>query len=92
MVELRNESRCFFILAGRSSVSEGPSDANDLFDFPDVHFAMVDIVTYSCDGCQEGLVGGGVVSEGTAAWVFLSGVRMVGPLRGTVVTGGGTFS
>ena len=62
--KLRDECCSFVIFAGRPSVSEGASDADDLFDLADVHFAMVDGIMHSGDGGEDGLVGGSVVCKG----------------------------
>ena len=48
---------------------EGATNSNDLFNLFDVRVAMVDVVTYSGNGGEEGLVGGDVVSE----WNGMSG-------------------
>ena len=61
LVQLCDECCSFFIFAGRSSVSEGASDANDLFDLADVRVAVVDGVAYSGNSGEYCLVGGGVV-------------------------------
>ena len=63
-MESCDECCSFVIFAGRTSVSEGTSDSEDLFDLLDVRVAMVDIVMDSGDGCKKGLVGGDVVSKG----------------------------
>ena len=52
---------------------EGVTDSDNLFNLFDVHITMVDVVTNSGDGSEEGLVGGDVVSEqdgvsGSAEW------------------------
>ena len=44
-------------------MSEGATDSNNLFDLLDVHVATVDVVMYSGNGGEEGLVGGDVISE-----------------------------
>ena len=54
-------------------MSESLANPDDLFDLLDVRVATVDVITYSSDGGQEGLVGGDVVSEwdgvsGSAKW------------------------
>ena len=68
-------------------MSEGASDANNLFDLADICVAMVDGVTYSGNGGEDGLVGGGIVGDGdgrlcssewgvnrgTTTWNFLYG-------------------
>ena len=64
LVQLCDECRSFFIFAGRPSMSEGASDANDLFDLADVRVAMVDGVSYSGDGGEYCLVGSGVICKG----------------------------
>ena len=64
LVQLRDECCSFVIFAGRSSVSEGASDANDLFDLADIRFAVVDGVLDPSDGGEDGLVGSGVVGDG----------------------------
>ena len=45
-------------------MSEGSTDLNDLFNLFDVRVATVDIVLYSSDGGEEGLVSGEVIGEG----------------------------
>ena len=64
LVQLRDECCSFVIFAGRPLVSEGASDANDLFDLADVRVATVDCVTHSGDGSEDCLVGIGVVCDG----------------------------
>ena len=64
LVQLRDECRSFVVFAGRPSVSEGASDANDLFDLANVRVATVDCITHSGNGGEDGLVGGGVVCDG----------------------------
>ena len=64
LVQLCNECCSFVIFAGRPLVSEGASNADDLFNLADVSVAMVDGVTHSSDGGEDGLIGGGVVCEG----------------------------
>ena len=61
LVQLCDECHCFIIFAGRPSVSEGASDADDLFNLADVRVTMVDGVTHSSDGSEDSLIGGGVV-------------------------------
>ena len=63
LVELCNKSCHLAIFAGHPSVSEGMSDSNDLFNLADVHVTMVDIVTNSGDGGNNGTVSGGVIGE-----------------------------
>ena len=60
----RDKRHCFVAFTGCSSVSEGLSDANNLFNFTNVRVTPVDVVTYSSDGGQEGLVGGLVIGKG----------------------------
>ena len=59
-----DECRSFVIFTRRPSVSEGASDADDLFNLADVLVATVDCVTHSGNGGKDGLVGGSVVSDG----------------------------
>ena len=52
---------------------EGATDSNDLFNLLNVRVATVNVVTYSGNGGEEGLVGGDVVSKqdgmsGSAEW------------------------
>ena len=62
-MKLGNKCCSFLIFTGRSTMSEGSADPNDLFNLGDVHVATVNIVTNSRDGAEEGLVGGDVVGE-----------------------------
>ena len=64
LVQLRDECRSFVIFAGRPSVSEGASNADDLFNLADICVATVDSVTHSGDGDEDCLVGCGVVCKG----------------------------
>ena len=59
-----DEIHSFVIFAGHSSVSEGVSNLDDLFNLLDIHVATVDVVMYSSDSGEEGLVGGGIICEG----------------------------
>ena len=91
LVQLRDECCSFVIFAGRPSVSEGASDANDLFDLADIRVATVDGITHSGDSGEDGLVGGGIVCDGdsrlgspewrsnggTTTWNFWYGGRYV---------------
>ena len=45
-------------------MSEGTSDADDLFNLADICVAVVDGIMYSGDGSENGLVGGSVVCKG----------------------------
>ena len=101
-MQLCDECRSFFVFAGRPSVSEGASDADDLFNLADVRVATVDCVTYSSNGGEDGLVGGGVVGDGdsclgssergvncgTTTWNFWYGGRYVFLVRVVEFTGG----
>ena len=62
-MELRNECCSFVIFAGRSPVSEGVTDSDDLFNLFDVRVATVNVVMNSHDGSEEGLVGDDDVGE-----------------------------
>ena len=62
-MEPRDECCSFVIFAGRASVSESSANLDDLFNLFDVRVATVDVVTYSSDGGQEGLVDVGAVGE-----------------------------
>ena len=87
LVQLCDECCSFVIFAGRPSVTEGASDSDDLFNLADVRIAMVDGITYSGDGGEDRLIGGGVVRNGdgclgsskwcvnggTTTWNFLYG-------------------
>ena len=55
---------------------EGSTNPNDFFDLRDVRVAVVDGVTYSGDGGEDGLVGGDIVREldgvsSSAEWSWL---------------------
>ena len=63
-MQLHDECCSFVIFAGHPLVSEGSSNADDLFNLADIHFAVVDGVSYSSDGGEDGLVGSGVVGDG----------------------------
>ena len=66
---------------------EGTSDSDDLFNLADVRVAVVDGITNSGDGGEDGLIGGRVVCDGdgrldssewcvnggTTTWNFLYG-------------------
>ena len=61
--------------------SEGVSNTDDLFNLTDVCVAMVDVVTHSSDGSDDGLVGGVVVCERdghlcSSEWGANGGTRM----------------
>ena len=72
-------------------MSEGTSDADDFFNLADVRLTVVDSITHSGDGGEDGLVGGGVVCKrdgclssserctngGTTTWNFWYGGRYV---------------
>ena len=64
LVQLCDERCSLVIFAGRPSVSEGTSDANDLFNLADVRVATVDCITHSGNGGEDGLVGDGVIGDG----------------------------
>ena len=64
LVQLGDECCSFLIFAGRPSVSEGASDADDLFNLADVRVATVDGITHSGDGGEDHLVSGEVVCDG----------------------------
>ena len=54
-------------------MSEGVTDSNDLFNLVDICVATVDVISYSSDGGEKGLVGSNVVGEwdgmsGSAEW------------------------
>ena len=66
---------------------EGASDSYGLFNLADVRVAVVDGITNSGDGGEDGLIGGGIVCDGdgclgssercvnggTTTWNFLYG-------------------
>ena len=75
MIEPVDERRGFFVFSRRPSVAEGSTNPNDLFDLRDIHVAVVDGISYSGDGGEDGLVGGDVVREldgvsGSAKWLW----------------------
>ena len=102
LVQLRDECRSFVIFAGRPSVTEGASDLDDLFNLADVRVAVVDGITYSGDGGEDCLIGGGIVCDGngclgsskwrvnggTTTWNFLYGGRYVFLVGVVELTGG----
>ena len=102
LVQLRDECCSFVIFAGCSSVTEGASDSNDLFNLADVRVAVVDGITYSGDGGEDCLIGGGIVCDGdsclgsskwrvnggTTTWNFLYGGRYVFLVGVVELTGG----
>ena len=92
LVQLRDECRSFVIFAGRPSVSEGASNADDLFNLADVRVATVDCVTYSGNGGEDGLVGGGVVGNGDSCLGPPERGVNCGTTTWTSGTGGGMFS
>ena len=84
-------------------MSEGASDADDLFNLADLHLAVVDCITYSGDGAEDCLIGSGVVCDGDGClgssewcanggmttWNFWYGGRYVFLVRVVELTGSG---
>ena len=102
LVQLCDKCRSFVIYAGRPSVSEGASNANDLFDLANVRVATVDGITHSGDGGEDCLVSSGVVCDrdgclgsskwrmngGTTTWNFLYGGWYIFLVRVIELAGG----
>ena len=63
VVKLLHEQCCFFVVTGSPSVLESPADSDDLFNLELVRTATVDVVSYSCEGGEEGLVDRLIVGE-----------------------------
>ena len=78
LVQPCDECCSFVIFAGRPSVSEGASDADDLFNLADVCVATVDGITHSGVAARIAWLVLGSSVMGMAAWVLPSGDRMVG--------------
>ena len=74
-MEPGDECRSFFVFTRCSLVLEGSTDPNDLFNLRDVRVAMVDGISHSGNGGEDGLIGGDVVREldgmsGSAEWLW----------------------
>ena len=101
-MQLCDECSSFVIFAGHPSVMEGASDSDDLFNLADVRVTVVDGITYSGDGGENHLIGGGVVRDGdgclgsskwhvnggTTTWNFLYGGWYVFLVGVVELTGG----
>ena len=75
-------------------VLEGATDLSDLFNLFNIRVAVVDCVTHSSDGGEDGLVGRDVVSEldrvlGTSEWWWClnGGIRMWNGWRDVFLVG-----
>ena len=92
LVQSGDECCSFVIFAGRPSVSEGASDADDLFNLADVRVAMVDGITHSGNGGEDGLVGSGVVCDRDGCLCSTKWCSNGGIMTWNFWYGGGMFS